>query len=456
MFKFLSTKIGVVVLLSLMLWIPLTMVGRLVEERSHRQASVVADIAASSSEAQTLFGPVLAVPYTEQWTDSVDIVQNGVAAQEQRARSENHIFYFLPEQVLSKIAMTVETKQRGLFKVRSYVANDRIEGSFALPAGYGGPAPKHGGTLTFGTPYLAVAIADMRGVLDAQGVEWNGRKHGFAQGAALPYERATGMHANLDGQMVPDAAVEIPFAFTLKLRGLEELNLIPTGKHTQVDVMSPWPHPSFQGRFLPDPDTQEVGPEGFHATWTVNALATNIEENLYSCRRLACFDSFGLKLIDPINVYSMSGRATKYGFLFIGLTFAAIFLFEVGKKMAIHPAQYTLVGLSLALFFLLLLSLSEHLAFPSAYAIATLATVGLVGFYLGGVLRSPVRGGIAGGLLGGLFAALYGLLQSEDNALVLGSLLLFGLLALAMVVTRRIDWYRLGPVAGGGAGTSAG
>ena len=456
MLKLLQTKISVVALLSLMLWIPLTMVDHLVEERSHRQASVVADIAASSSGAQTLFGPVLVVPCTEHWEEIVDSVQNGVIIKEQRARSESRNLYFLPETLSSKISLAVETKQRGLFKVRSYVANDRVEGRFVLPAGYGSPAPRHGGALVFGTPYLAVAIADMRGVLDAQGVEWNGQRHGFEQGAALPYERATGMHASLDGQAVPEAAVAIPFAFALKLRGLEELNLIPTSKQTQVEALSSWPHPSFQGRFLPDADTQEVGPEGFHATWTVNALATNIQENLYSCRSLDCFDSFGLKLIDPVNVYSMSGRATKYGFLFIGLTFAAIFLFEVGKKTAIHPAQYTLAGLALALFFLLLLSLSEHLAFSLAYAIAALATVGLLGFYLSAVLGNPARGGVAGGLLGGLFAALFGLLQSEDNALMLGSLLLFGLLALAMVATRRLDWYRLAPPAERGAETAAG
>lgn len=185
-----------------------------------------------------------------------------------------------------------------------------------------------------------------------------------------------------------------------------------------------------------------------YATWTVDSLAANVAEKLYQSLRLDEFDSFGLKLIDPVNVYSMSERATKYGFLFIGLTFAAIFLFDLGKKMAIHPAQYSLVGLALAMFFLLLLSLSEHLAFDVSYAIAATATVGLIGFHLSAVLGSLARGGIAGGLLGGLFAALYGLLQSEDNALVLGSLLLFGLLALAMAVTRRMDWYRLAPPIG--------
>lgn len=448
MLKLLQSKLSIITLLSLLLWIPLTMVSHLVEERSHRQASVTEDIAASSSGPQTLFGPILVVPYTESWEETLEFTQNGVPTKELRNRSETSSLYILPEKLSAQIGLTVETKLRGLFKVRSYVANDHIEGRFILPANYGAPPPKHGGKLSFGVPYLAVTISDMRGVLDAQNVEWRGHPYGFSQGSLLVYQGATGMHATLTGQTPPDTETEAPFSFTLKLRGLEALNLIPTGKHTQVAINSAWPHPSFQGRFLPDADTQEVGPEGFHATWTVNTLATNIEENLYSCRYMGCFDSFGLKLFDPINIYSLSERATKYGFLFIGLTFAAFFLFEVGKRVAIHPAQYTLVGLALALFFLLLLSLSEHLSFALAYAIATLATVGLIGFYLSAILGNLARSGIATGLLGGLFAALYALLQSEDHALMLGSLLLFGLLALAMAVTRRIDWYRLGPAAG--------
>ncbi|CAG1021847.1 partial Inner membrane protein CreD, partial [Methylococcales bacterium] len=114
------------------------------------------------------------------------------------------------------------------------------------------------------------------------------------------------------------------------------------------------------------------------------------------------------------------------------------------KRLAIHPAQYTLVGLALAMFFLLLLSLSEHIGFGLAYVCAAGSCVGLIVYYLSGVMGSARRAASAGLMLGGLFGALYGLLQSEDNSLVLGSVLLFVLLALAMVATRRVDWYRLG------------
>lgn len=436
-------KTAVVFGLSLLLWAPLSMIGNLVDERSQRQFQVTADIAASSAGAQRLFGPILAVPYTEQWTETVDVTENDVVKKRKRNMQETRILYFAPEDSALKGDLSVETKRRGLFKVRSYVLEAKIEGSFRVPAGYGKPKPDHNGTIAFGMPYLAVSVSDMRGVLDARGVDWNGRHYDFEQGAHLPYERATGMHTDLADQALPAETTDVPFSFSLRLRGLQQLDIAPLAKHTRAELTSPWPHPSFHGRFLPDPASQSIGPDGFRALWMVNALAANVAENMNQCRALECFDSFGLEMVDPINIYSLSDRAVKYGFLFVGLTFAAIFLFELARKLAIHPAQYTLVGLALAMFFLLLLSLSEHLTFSASYAIAACSTVSLIGFYLSAVLGSLGRGAGAGGLLAVLFSALYGLLQSEDNALMLGSLLLFGALALAMTVTRRLDWYAL-------------
>jgi inner membrane protein len=116
-------------------------------------------------------------------------------------------------------------------------------------------------------------------------------------------------------------------------------------------------------------------------------------------------------------------------------------LFETLKQVPIHPVQYLLVGFGLAIFFLLLISFSEHLAFALAYAIASIACIGLLTFFLSYVLRSATRGLGFGAMLATLYAAVYGLLISEDNALILGSLLLFFVLAAVMVVTRKVDWY---------------
>jgi len=143
-----------------------------------------------------------------------------------------------------------------------------------------------------------------------------------------------------------------------------------------------------------------------------------------------------------VNAYSKVDRATKYGVLFVVLTFVAFAMFEFMKQLRIHPVQYGLVGLAVAIFFLLLLALSERIAFGIAYAAAAAACVALIGYYLGHVLGGWLRGGAFAALLGTLYAALYGLLVSEDNALVLGAGLLFLILAAIMVLTRKVDWYR--------------
>jgi inner membrane protein len=155
-------------------------------------------------------------------------------------------------------------------------------------------------------------------------------------------------------------------------------------------------------------------------------------------------DALEVRLVDPVNVYSQADRATKYGVLFVVLTFVGFALFELIRRLPIHPLQYLLVGLALAIFFLLLLSLSEHIPFWQAYVVSAAACIGLQGAYLSHVLQSRARGFGFAAMLTVLYAVLYGLLVSEDNALLMGSLLLFGLLAATMWITRKVDWYALG------------
>ena len=153
-----------------------------------------------------------------------------------------------------------------------------------------------------------------------------------------------------------------------------------------------------------------------------------------------------MSFVDPVDQYLKSERAIKYALLFIALTFAGFFLFEVLRNLSVHPIQYALVGAALALFYLLLLSLSEHIGFGLAYLLSAGGCVLLIGFYLCNVLHSSVRGfGFAGGLAV-LYALLYGLLSAEDYALLMGALLLFALLGVFMMLTRRLDWYRAGQV----------
>ena len=237
-----------------------------------------------------------------------------------------------------------------------------------------------------------------------------------------------------------DGRIAFPLRLEFALRGTESLAIAPLADDNRVVLDSPWPHPQFNGGFLPR--THRIDARGFHAEWDVSSLASGAQAQ-YRAGGDKRVDAIGLSLVEPVNLYSKVDRATKYGLLFVLLTFIGFFMLETIKQLPIHPVQYALVGLALAIFFLLLLSLSEHIAFGLAYLAAAAACVGLIGFYLGHVLRSRLRGVGFAATLGLLYAALYGLLVSEDNALVLGAGLLFAILAALMVATRKVDWYQV-------------
>jgi inner membrane protein len=239
-------------------------------------------------------------------------------------------------------------------------------------------------------------------------------------------------------------AGHVEFAVNLTLAGTEQLSVAPVGDSNHVELRSSWSSPLFGGQFLPR--TREVGRDGFTAAWDVSSLAAATQVQMQS-RPGKEIDAMNVSLLTPVDPYKLSDRATKYGILFVVLTFGGFFLFEMIKSLPIHPVQYLLVGFGLAIFFLLLVSFSEHLPFAVAYLLASAACIGLLTFYLSYVLHSVGRGLGFGGMLAALYAAVYGLLISEDNALILGSLLLFAVLAGAMVVTRKVDWYKSGRAA---------
>lgn len=227
----------------------------------------------------------------------------------------------------------------------------------------------------------------------------------------------------------------------LRLDGSRMLSVVPVGDDTHIALRSSWPHPSFSGAFLPN--ERRVDAQGFDARWAVSSLASDAQRQLRNDGAVES-QAVTVSLVDPVDTYTQADRASKYGVLFVLLTFVGFILFELIKSLRIHPLQYLMVGLALAIFFLLLISLSEHIAFWKAYLVSAVACIGLQAVYLANVLGHWKRGLGFAALLTVLYGALYGLLVSENNALLMGSLLLFVILALAMWVTRRVDWYALG------------
>jgi inner membrane protein len=255
------------------------------------------------------------------------------------------------------------------------------------------------------------------------------------------------VRAPLTGAALQAFENRLPIDFNLKLSfaGQERLSIAPIADQTNASLTSPWPHPAFGGRFLAN--TRTVSAQGFDAQWANSSLASSARAQLIAAkdgRGEPPADSFNVSLGQPVNVYSLSTRAAKYGALFVGLVLMAAFMFELLRKLRLHSVQYGLVGLSIALFFLLLLALSEKMAFWLAYACGASASVLLLAVYFSAVLKGWRRGVSLGAYVAVLYAALYGLLSSESNALRLGALLLFGLVSLLMIATRRLDWYGLG------------
>jgi len=434
-------KLGAVALLILLLLIPLLMIHGVITDRQQQRDEVLQDIARSSSYSQRLAGPVLVVPYRKtvrEWKLNEKLNKRYEETREVRGR-----LYFLPEHFELDGQVQTELRSRGIYQARLFHADNRISGRFVLPEQLG--IRENFGDYQFDQGFLAVGISDIRGIENALKLELGSQRLEFAPGTQVGW-LGEGVHVMLPAQDSKKPA-PLDFAFDLRLQGTEQLQVVPVGKTSEVKLASNWPHPSFIGNFLPA--RREVSDAGFTANWQTSFFSTNLEEALRGCLSdRSCDDfngrSFGVNFIDPVDQYLKSDRAIKYALLFVALTFGGFFLFEVLKNLAVHPIQYALVGVALAFFYLLLLSLSEHIGFALAYLVSASACVLLIGFYVCHVLRSLAHGlGFSAGLAA-LYGLLYGLLSAEDYALLMGSLLLFGLLGTVMVLTRKLDWYGVG------------
>ncbi|WP_193100142.1 cell envelope integrity protein CreD [Burkholderia sp. Z1] len=427
--------------LALLILIPLHMVQSIVQERAAYRESALQSIWASYAGPQTVTGPVLVVHYTEVTRVRDETPAGG--ATKTSLRSETKRLLVFPKTLKVDGTLKVETRYRGIHKALVYGLDSRLTGTLALPDLK--KLPQADGHVSFAvdSTYVAIGIGDIRGLKSQPDLRIGGKRFDVEQGTRLDSLRQ-GVHANLDLAALADAnaGAVVPFSIDLPLAGAESVAFAPVADQNDFSLTSTWPHPSFGGAFLPGERT--IDARGFTSNWHVTSFNTKAREQVATGDGQGAIEMASVSVIEPVNVYLQAERATKYGALFVMLTFASFFMYELVKRLRIHPIQYTLVGLSLALFFLLLLSLSEHIAFGYAYLAASSACIGLLGFYLSFVLQSVKRGATFAALLALLYAALYGLLLSEDNALMLGSLLLFAILAGIMTLTRRVDWYSLG------------
>lgn len=452
-------KITMVAVMTLAILIPLAMVRDVINERQRYRDEAVASIASDIGRAQVLAGPVLIVPYTETTVRQVNDADGGTSQVSERRERQ---WTFFPEQLQVTGELSPDVRKRGLHAVRIYEWKGDMRAKFDARLPDDVPA---GSERTIGQPFLSWGISDVRGLRGTPLIEVAGKPIRAEQGSGvfseaassnIPEEQAeravakavaaatassgSGLHVRLQ-PMQAGEDLRFDTRLALTLAGSERFGVLPIGARNDLKLKSAWPHPSFSG-LLPKHD---IRPNGFNASWQIDSLATNAQQRwLDGVWQLDESDVARVSLMDPVNPYVQADRATKYGVLFVVLTFVGFFMFELIKQVPVHPIQYALVGLAISIFFLLLVSLSEHISFGWAYIAAALACIGLIGFYLSAVLRSRARGLGFSVMLAMLYAALYGLLVLEDNALVVGAGLLFAILAAIMIATRKVDWYALG------------
>lgn len=419
-----TTLIGCIVLLSL----PLMMVRELINERADYRSEVVDAIEQSTSGSQKLAGPLIAIPITETLTR----MENQKEVNYQR----NWVYYWLPESLAVTGKQTVESRRVGIYSGQVWHNALQIKASFD-PLRL---AALRKTNIVLGQPRLVVSVGDARGIGAIHAPEVNGNVLSVEPGLGISGDGA-GIHMPMPALAEDNKPLEI--AFSLDLNGTGEFSLVPLGRNSELQLTSNWPHPGFLGSFLPT--QREVSAAGYRAhwqsSWFANDMGSYFKDDMeIPWSRLPAFSADVMSLADQ---YQLTDRATKYAILLIGLTFMAFFVFESLTRRPLHPMQYLLVGLSLVLFYLVLLALSEHIGFTAAWLAASLSGAVMNGIYLQAVLRGWRNSLLFVAALLLLDGVMWFLLHSEDSALLLGTGVLALTLSVLMFLTRRVDWYAL-------------
>ena len=416
----------------------LSLIGDLVQERQDLAVQVQHDIARSSSGSQKIIGPILIATFEDLELGLVSAPKKLKADQPINSRVYYHKA-LLPETYDFKTHLETEYRQLGIYKALLYLAKGNISGRFKLPT--------HWWTDTrykLTDVKLVVAISDVRGIKNGFSATINNEKFELLPGTGVE-KLGAGAHITMTPQWLKQQK-NIDFTLTLNLQGMEDLRITPVGKQSEIAISANWPHPNFVGNFLPHKPV--IDDNGFTAMWQTTFFSTNLSDIINSCiERGKCEalnnTTLGVSLVDPVDQYLKTERAIKYAELFILLTLFSFLLFEIFKRLSIHPIQYAFVGIAMAVFYLLLLSLSEHIEFNTAYLISSVSCAAVLGIYISGVVGQIKHGLIFSGGILMLYLILFGLLAAEDFALLMGAMFIFSVLATVMIMTRKINWYQL-------------
>lgn len=412
-----TLKLVIVSILGLLLLIPSSMIQSIIHERESLHGQAVAEINASWAQSQQISGPILSVPM---------YYRNG----------SQRLLHLLPETL--DIAGTVdpENLSRGIYDIIVYRSQLDLKGTFKAQRNVDSTEIKR---IAWDQAFITLGISDLRGIVDEVYLQGHDQKLTFTSGSNIPKIIDSGITTPIS----LDDNASVSFHINLRLQGSQSLSFLPVGKTTAVNLESPWPSPSFQGTFLPD--QRQVTDGGFTAHWKILQLNRNYPSSWIGDEQAAELQEsvFGVDFMAAIDDYQKSMRMSKYAVMTIALTFLAFFLVEILNGKSIHPFQYSLVGLALCLFYILLLSISEHSNFEIAYLISSLGIVIMITLYMATAFKSLKLTLYLASTLCVMYGFMFVIMQLTDYALLIGSIGLFLILGATMYFTRKIDWYRV-------------
>lgn len=411
--------------MTLLLLIPAMMIESLVTERQERRDAVAGEISQNWAAKQILIGPFLTVPVkTQSLIDQKNVIEGIQYA------------HFLPEKLNINGVVDPEMRNRGIYDIVVYNTKLDISATFNTPQfDEFNVLPEN---IVWKDAFVSFGITDMKGVKDSITVHWNNEIVAANPGVVTHDVVSSGISIPVS---LTGATQNYTFQTKLDLNGSFGLFFSPIGKETALHLSSTWQNPSFTGDYLPT--QREVNQNGFSSDWRVLHMSRDFPQKWVGARYEVDKSLFGVSLLLSVDQYQQTMRTVKYAIMFISLTFLTFFVIEILSGKPIHPIQYLLTGLALLVFYTLLLSLSEYVSFGLAYFIASAAVITLITLYSMSFLSERLRSAIVALVLAILYGYLYIVLQLQDYALLMGSLILFMALALTMYLTRKIDWFSI-------------
>jgi inner membrane protein len=414
-----ALRIILIAAIIIMLVVPLLMVQSLITDRQSYRQEAVNEISKSWAGEQSIAGPIITVSKKEEKIDSKGNKYFVIESD-----------YFLPEKLKIDVDVVPEKRYKGIYEVMLYKSKLKMNGTLNLSK-----LKEKYADEKFYESYISFNISDLRGIQKDAELILDGKKYKLTPGLKDNIFR-NGFYADLD---LNTQNLLQNFEIEVELNGMENLDFVPLGKFTEVNMKSSWNNPSFAGAFLPS--TREITEDGFSAQWKVNYFNRSYPQEWESKTYDPFPSAFGVKLLVPVDEYQKTMRTSKYGIMIIVLTFLSFFMIELFSKKVIHPIQYLLVGLALIIFYSILLAISEYILFQYSYLISSLLIIALIGFYVKSIYQSKQISIIITGMLMMFYGFMYVILQLQDYSLLIGNIALFIILAAIMFFTRKINWF---------------